>query len=71
VESSRKRLALFLFLLAGIVLAHQYYTYGVLFEVKDIHHESFVIALVFAGLVLWFYTYSLRFANALRLGGGG
>jgi hypothetical protein len=44
--------------LAFLVALHQYLTYGVWFEVKDlfdgrIHHESFIVAFVSVAVVLF------------------
>ena len=41
-----------LFGLAFLVALHQYVNWGVWFEFKDIHHELFVVALIFGGVVL-------------------
>jgi len=45
--------SLFLFL-AFLVALHHYVSWGVWFELEDLHHETFVVALLFAGLVLLF-----------------
>ena len=43
---------IFLSGLALLVALHQYLFYGKWFEWTDIHHETFMIALVFAALIL-------------------
>lgn len=43
-----------LFVLAFAVALNQYVICGKWFEIKDVHHEMFIVALSFAGLVvLW------------------
>ncbi len=37
-------------LTALLILLHQYVLYGVLFEVDDLHHETFAIAFLFFSL---------------------
>lgn len=50
----RNVVPLLLFAVAFLVGLHQFVVWGYWFEWSDIHHESFVIALAFAGLVsLW------------------
>jgi len=44
-----------LFGLAFLVALHQYLNWGVWFEFTDIHHELFIIALIFGGIVAWFW----------------
>ena len=38
---------------AFMILFHQYANWGVWFEISDIHHETFVVALAFAGILLY------------------
>ena len=43
-----------LFVVAFFVGLHQFVVWGYFFELRDIHHETFIIALAFAGVVsLW------------------
>jgi len=42
-----------LFILAIIVVFHQYLICGIWWQPEDIHHEAFIIALVFGGIVLY------------------
>ncbi len=41
------------FILAIVVIMHQVINWNVVFEFEDIHHEAFIIALVFGGIVLY------------------
>jgi uncharacterized membrane protein YidH (DUF202 family) len=45
-------LAAFLIILGFLVSFHQYLNYGTWFEIKDIHHELFTVALIFAGVII-------------------
>lgn len=40
-------------IIALLVIIHQYIFYGVWFEIEDIHHEVFIIALLFGALILY------------------
>jgi len=43
------------FILIGIavlIAVHQYIFYGVWFEFSDLHHETWMIMFIFAGLIL-------------------
>lgn len=42
-----------LWVLAFLVALHQYLNWGSWFELKDIHHEVFIVALVFGGIMLY------------------
>jgi len=46
---------LWLFALAFLVALHQYVNWGAWFELKDIHHELFIVALIFAGVACLFW----------------
>lgn len=46
------QLSLAFFAVAALIMLHQYVTWGVWFEIKDIHHEMFVVAFAFAGGIL-------------------
>jgi hypothetical protein len=52
--------AIMLFVIAFLVALHQFIYWHVWFELKDVHHELFISACLFAGLVL------LLYANARR-----
>ena len=41
-----KKLIFLLLLGAFLIGVHQYFLYGVWFELKDLHHETFIIGLV-------------------------
>lgn len=43
--------AVVLIVLAILVVIHQYLFYGIWWEWEDIHHEAFVIALLFGGVI--------------------
>jgi len=43
---------IFLIVLAIVVALHQYINWGVWFELHEVHHESFIIALLFGAIVL-------------------
>ena len=47
--------SIFLVIAAFLVMLHQYYYWRVWFEIKDIHHELFISALIFAAVVLIIY----------------
>lgn len=49
----------FLLILALLISIHQYITWGVFFELNDIHHETFIIALLFGAIL----TYILLIIN--------
>jgi hypothetical protein len=49
-----KQLAVVFFALAFLVALHQYLNWEVWFELKDVHHELFIVTFAFAGfLLLW------------------
>lgn len=52
--SREKLIAVFFFVLALFMALDQYANWGYLFSLSDIHHETFIVAFMFAGLVLWF-----------------
>jgi len=37
-------------LMSFLILLHQYFSYGIWFQISDIHHETFSIALFSLGL---------------------
>ena len=43
-------MALMSFLLAVVIAWHQYATWGTVFELSDVHHETFVVAFAVAGI---------------------
>lgn len=47
-----KKLGLLLLLLAFLISLHQYVLCGEWFEIKDIHHELFIVAFAFSGVLL-------------------
>jgi hypothetical protein len=49
-----KSLVYILISLAVLVSLHQYIFYGKWFELKDIHHETFMVALLFSAIILYF-----------------
>jgi len=52
--SKEKLIAAFFFALSAFIALEQYANWNVLFSLSDIHHETFIVAFAFAGLVLWF-----------------
>lgn len=48
-----KQLMLACFIGAFIILFHQYANWGKWFEISDIHHETFAVALAFGGILLY------------------
>ena len=58
-RDKRNLVPLFLFVVAFLVGLHQFLVWGYWFELRDIHHETFVITLAFAGLVS-FWLLNLR-----------
>lgn len=47
-----KILPILLILGAVAIAFHQYFFYGMWFQLDDIHHETFMIAFAFCGIVL-------------------
>jgi len=41
------------FIGAFTILFHQYFNWGKWFEISDIHHETFAVALAFGGILLY------------------
>lgn len=50
----RKVLAVIFIVFAFGIAFHQFYYWGVWFEVEDIHHETFMIILVFAAFIVYY-----------------
>ena len=42
---------------AFLVLLHQFVNWGTFWQMEDLHHESFALALVFGASVLWVQHY--------------
>jgi hypothetical protein len=59
-------LALALMLVGFIILLHQFIVYGVWFELKDVHHETFAIASFTVALTLLLLSFSFRDEQLLR-----
>jgi len=47
-------LSYMLLLLAFLMALHQYLMFGSWFELKDVHHEAFILAFGFAGILLMY-----------------
>jgi len=41
------------FALAFFVALHQFVNWNTWFELKDLHHETFIVAFVFGGFLCW------------------
>jgi len=48
-----KTLMLLLFFCSFLIALHQFLNWGHWFEFKDIHHETFIITLLFASILLY------------------
>lgn len=47
-------------LLGALVSLHQFIFWGSFFEFKDIHHELFIVTLIFAGIIVLLVTKQKR-----------
>lgn len=48
-------ISLVLLVMAILVMFHQYYYWRTWFELKDIHHELFIVTFIFAAIILIIY----------------
>lgn len=55
-----KTLIYTLLFLAFLVALHQYLNFGYWFELKDIHHETFIVAFTFAALIAYYISKKQR-----------
>lgn len=56
--SKWKTYVVYMMMAGFFILLHQWVEFGVLFEVSDLHHETFAISFFFGALVV--YRYSRR-----------
>jgi len=48
-----KALTILFFALAFLVALHQFIYWNTWFDLKDVHHETFIVAFVFCGFLCW------------------